>query len=168
MKAQIKFDYYGLGHDKDQAERLTAFVKQFGIELEFAEEKEYPEKHKAFRKKLDEYYLLDLLEVAKGGFKFEVKPVDKDVEANILSQMASILSQIKREVNTPMNQHVSIKFEQSHDAFLTRVNDVKVCEEYCTDELRREINEGWRIIAVCPQKGNRRPDYVLGRENAAQ
>lgn len=28
-----------------------------------------------------------------------------------------------------------------------------------------ELNNGWRIIAVCIQPDGRRPDYVLGRYN---
>lgn len=34
----------------------------------------------------------------------------------------------------------------------------------CTDELRSHLVDGWRIIAICPQPGQRRPDYILGRK----
>lgn len=46
---------------------------------------------------------------------------------------------------------------------LLLLDDVKVCTDYCTDSLREELNSGWRIVAVCPQPDQRRPDYVLGR-----
>lgn len=41
-------------------------------------------------------------------------------------------------------------------------NDLMLCENCCTDNLQNLLNDGWRMIAVCPQE-SRRPDYVLGR-----
>jgi len=32
----------------------------------------------------------------------------------------------------------------------------------CTDRINELLNEGWRIIAVCPQPDQRRPDYIFG------
>ncbi len=48
---------------------------------------------------------------------------------------------------------------------LMTVNEVEVCEDYCTNELQRRLEGGWRILAVCVQPDGRRPDYVLGRFN---
>jgi hypothetical protein len=33
----------------------------------------------------------------------------------------------------------------------------------CSDALQNELDNGWRIIAACPQPDQRRPDYSLGR-----
>ena len=41
-------------------------------------------------------------------------------------------------------------------------NELMLCEDMCTDALQGHLNDGWRLIAVCPQE-SRRPDYVLGR-----
>ena len=49
------------------------------------------------------------------------------------------------------------------DFALLTINEVKVVEDYCTEELQSELDEGWRILAVCPPNAARRPDYVLGR-----
>lgn len=46
---------------------------------------------------------------------------------------------------------------------LLSIRAVKVCEDYCTDRLQQELDNGWNIIAVCPPNAARRPDYVLGR-----
>lgn len=46
---------------------------------------------------------------------------------------------------------------------LLMINEVRVIEDSCTDILQDWLNQGWRIIAVCPPNGTRRPDYVLGR-----
>lgn len=45
---------------------------------------------------------------------------------------------------------------------LHSMNETMLCEDLCTDALQGYLNEGWRLIAVCPQE-SRRPDYVLGR-----
>ena len=37
-------------------------------------------------------------------------------------------------------------------------------ENSCTEEIQRRLSDGWSIIAVIPQTGNRRPDYILGKE----
>lgn len=49
------------------------------------------------------------------------------------------------------------------DVGLLRVNEVTVREDCCTDSLQSDLDEGWRILAVCPPNAARRPDYVLGR-----
>lgn len=46
---------------------------------------------------------------------------------------------------------------------LLEINDVTMLENACTDVLMAKLDEGWRIIAVCPQPDQRRPDYILGR-----
>ena len=48
---------------------------------------------------------------------------------------------------------------------LAMYNDTMLMEDSCTDALQNELANGWRIIAVCPQPDQRRPDYVLGRYN---
>lgn len=46
---------------------------------------------------------------------------------------------------------------------LLSVDEVTVEEDCCTDLLQRRLNEGWRILCVCPPNAARRPDYILGR-----
>lgn len=46
---------------------------------------------------------------------------------------------------------------------LLLINEVKVLEDSCTEFLQEKLDEGYRIIAVCPPNGARRPDYILGR-----
>lgn len=47
---------------------------------------------------------------------------------------------------------------------LLTVDEVMVEEDCCTDNLQRRLNEGWRILCVCPPNSVRRPDYILGRQ----
>ena len=40
-------------------------------------------------------------------------------------------------------------------------------EDACTEELQKMIDEGWRMICVCPPLNKRRPDYILGKTGGA-
>jgi hypothetical protein len=44
---------------------------------------------------------------------------------------------------------------------LMAIRQVKVLEDCCTNELQSRLDEGWCLLAVCPQ-AQRRPDYVIG------
>ena len=43
------------------------------------------------------------------------------------------------------------------------VDETLLMEDACTNALQENLDNGWRIIAVCPQP-QRRPDYILGRK----
>jgi len=45
------------------------------------------------------------------------------------------------------------------------LNETMLLEDSCTDQLQTALDNGWRIIAACPQPDSRRPDYILGRYN---
>lgn len=47
---------------------------------------------------------------------------------------------------------------------LWSVDEVMVAEDECTMSLQDRLNEGWRILAICPPAAQRRPDYILGRQ----
>lgn len=46
---------------------------------------------------------------------------------------------------------------------LMLIDEATNLDDCCTDELQRHLNDGWRILAVCPPNAQRRPDYILGR-----
>lgn len=49
------------------------------------------------------------------------------------------------------------------DLGLLQIREVEVMEDACTHALQGMLDEGWRILAVCPPNAARRPDYILGR-----
>lgn len=49
------------------------------------------------------------------------------------------------------------------DMALMYIDEVCVETDLCTDALQGLLDEGWRILAVCPPNSQRRPDYILGR-----
>ena len=50
---------------------------------------------------------------------------------------------------------------------LLAVDEVSLLEDCCTDTLQAELDDGWRILAVCPPNDARRPTYIIGRCKAA-
>jgi hypothetical protein len=46
---------------------------------------------------------------------------------------------------------------------LLKVDEVELLEDGCTNALQLRLDEGWRILSICPQPNQRRPDYILGR-----
>lgn len=45
---------------------------------------------------------------------------------------------------------------------LMEIRRVEVLEDCCTDDLQRQLDRGWRLLAVCPPNDARRPSYVVG------
>lgn len=47
---------------------------------------------------------------------------------------------------------------------LMHIDQVLLEEDCCTDQVQRHLDDGWRILACCYSTGNRRPDYIFGRQ----
>lgn len=82
----------------------------------------------------------------------ELKVLDKLFS---LEEKLDIFSKAQ-QFNTKVGVHIS-------DLGLLNVKEVDVLGDACTDELQDWLDNGWRILAICPQPDQRRPDYVLGR-----
>ena len=54
---------------------------------------------------------------------------------------------------------------QGGGGLIATFNEIGLRENACSDVLSIALNDGWRIIAVCVQPDQRRPDYILGRYN---
>ena len=74
-------------------------------------------------------------------------------------QVDKMLDIIQQQIfNQKVNVHLG-------GGLIVTYNDLCLKQDCCTDELQGELNNGWRIIAVCVQPDQRRPDYILGRYN---
>lgn len=96
-------------------------------------------------------------------------PIELNNSLGVTSAMLDALSKFE-DLNNDINNLIerTRKFNDKCDVhigggLLMRVREVKVCEDYCTEQLQRELDEGWVIVAVCVQPDGRRPDYVLGK-----
>lgn len=67
----------------------------------------------------------------------------------------------KESFNSRVNVHVP-------NFGMMQIQHVKVENDLCTEALQRELEGGWRILAICPQPDQRRPDYVLGRQSPVE
>lgn len=54
------------------------------------------------------------------------------------------------------------------DIGIMAINEVDWLEDACTQDLQARLDEGWRILAVCPPNAQRRPDYILGRSTTSR
>lgn len=48
------------------------------------------------------------------------------------------------------------------NAGLFAVQSLSYIEDACTDRIQSLLDEGWRIVAVCPPNDTRRPTYIMG------
>jgi len=50
------------------------------------------------------------------------------------------------------------------EPYFMMIKELKVLTNACTDEVNGYLTDGpWHIVAICPQPGQRRPDYILCR-----
>jgi hypothetical protein len=106
------------------------------------------------------------------NYPFYIEKAIKSEEPTV-ENINSILYKIE-EKTQQINKTIDIMTQQTFNqkvnvhlggGLITTYNDLCLKEDCCTDELQKELNNGWRIIAVCNQPDQRRPDYVLGRYN---
>lgn len=89
--------------------------------------------------------------LSDNGVTFEVKNFKGTLPLNaILPDQDSQYKNVTVHVQIP---HVG----------LLMMDEVEVRTDYCTEQLQRDLNDGWRILCVCPPNAARRPDYILGR-----
>ncbi len=100
--------------------------------------------------------LRSIIPKAKG--EGDISDVLSKVEAKVELLLGNVNDVQKATFNERCNVHVG-------GGLIVTYNDVKLLEDSCSDRLQVELNNGWRVIAVCVQANQRRPDYVLGRYN---
>lgn len=113
----------------------------------------------------DEYQadLSRLLPVLGSGIQIEVKGLGRPQP---LAEIADSLGRIERALGTPgdagtyVNHRVDVHVPGNA---LLAIDEVELISDCCTDYLSERLGQGWRIVAVCPQPDQRRPDYILGR-----
>lgn len=87
--------------------------------------------------------------------KFEVKRFKGNYWANGAPQ--------RDATGAVTNTHISVHIPNID---LLSVDEIILCEDACTDAVRRHLDDGFRILAICPPASQRRPDYILGRTAA--
>lgn len=93
------------------------------------------------------------------------EPTTQNIQTLMLTieeKMKSVDKTVDIMQNQLFNQKVDVHIG---GGFLATYNELCLKEDCCTDALQQELNDGWRMIAVCVQPNQRRPDYILGRYN---
>ncbi|MCA1021553.1 hypothetical protein [Halobacillus litoralis] len=99
--------------------------------------------------------------------EIKIKGAPKSVDTNY-NDVLSMMNEVSRKIDEA-NQRFSkaVEFNSKCDVHvpnlgLMSINKLAYATDYCTEELQRLLHQGWRIISVCPQPDQRRPDYILG------
>lgn len=141
--------------DKDKAERETDYhlVRESSYIL--------------LKKNKD--YLVDL---EKFMYEFpnitiNIKGVPKSLSASGLGMIDELQKIVSKIEHTVEEFDKSVQFNQECNVHvpnlgLLAINQLAYATDYCTEELQELLDRGYRIIAVCPQPNQRRPDYILG------
>ena len=77
-----------------------------------------------------------------------------------MDMMERYQEQLERLSKNTYNEKVKV---HSGGIALAEYNQTMVKYDCCTDELQGHLLEGWRILSVCVQPDQRRPDYILGK-----
>lgn len=81
-------------------------------------------------------------------------------EASSLLSLTETFS--KKNFESMRNQGPSISIHIPSPE-LSFFNAVDWLEDACTQKLQDHLDDGWRIVAVIPRPGQRRPDYIIGK-----
>jgi hypothetical protein len=137
--AKVFFDY-GILFTKEQQEQIKdlAFDAPFNV-------KEEPTS-----------LWCSVVMLVEDAVKFGSFKVEKILPYNIIDKITLFEQRKTSVVNEKCNVIVNGLGTLSIDT-------VKIMCDCCTEKLNDELERGWRIVAVCVQPDQRRPDYVLGK-----
>jgi hypothetical protein len=114
-------------------------------------------------------YIVDLERFTKEfpNLEISIKGVPKSVDTGHLD-MINEMNKIAEKIEDAKNRFEKVvEFNQRCEVHvpnlgLLNINKLAYATDYCTEELQRHLLQGWRILAICPQPDQRRPDYILG------
>lgn len=141
--------------DKEKAEKDSDYKLVIPVDLyQISEQNNYIVELERFTSKFPN------LEVNIKGIP---KAIGND-NADLILQMNKVAEKIEEAKN---RFEKVVEFNQKCEVHvpnlgLLNVNQVAYATDYCTEELQQLLFQGWRILAICPQPDQRRPDYILG------
>lgn len=134
-----------------------------------------PEKWQAVLDAVDESYKLPSFDdLTKDGAWWSFDGLLTLPEAKLLTDATGTLQMSRvrglfseadpREVARDIGraETVSVQVSVPGGVALTNIASVAYLEDCCTDKLQGCLDNGWRILAVCPPNDARRPTYIIG------
>lgn len=159
----VEIKYYTINSDEDKKKSVESYYRYNRVEN--------PDSYVLLSQ---EEQLVDLIEFAPKAINIEYKilrtvvPKEPDVQnmqvllETVQNKIDSFQKQVDAFSNNTFNQRVDVHMA---GGVMSMYNELMLKEDCCTDEMQNYLNDGWRIIAVCVQPDQRRPDYILGRYN---
>lgn len=98
-------------------------------------------------------------ELAALGLDIHIKPMGSNMLIKLQDRMRDYYGDI-----TPadLNSGAAVQIHIPDFSLMT-ITEVDYIEDACTDEVQRRLDDGWKLLAVCPPNAQRRPDYIFGR-----
>lgn len=107
--------------------------------------------------------VLQIIEIIGSHNRIELQGMsDPNPLVELTERVEDLLSEVRRRGNFNSKVGVGINVP---DGGLMEIRSTKAVRDCCSDALTEYLNEGWIIIAACPQPDQRRPDYVLGHRD---
>ncbi len=118
-------------------------------------------------------HMVDLYKFAtQCPYKFTIEKsiAPKDTPVTDINYLLDAVEHKLSFLDTAIDKATSFNFNSKCNVhvgggLIVTYNEVMLLEDSCSDTLQEELNNGWRMIAVCVQPDQRRPDYILGRYN---
>lgn len=158
-------DYFYHGSSKEAFLKKTAKLKE--LNLPHCEWDDTEGASNSYFVPSGERVAMDQLRIAEcaiAGVAMSVQPA-QDIRVDITQALQDISGKAVELIgggDTVYNNKCEVHMPGQA---LAMYNDMMLLDDACTDALQDSLNQGWRIIAACPQPDQRRPDYILGRYN---
>lgn len=150
------------GTDEEKEAMLQKFPRIEGFRTTVSQSKYLQLMEETFNTEIIKLKAINVHEFDPEDCNVSSEMVQYREQVDILNKMISkTLENLKQTSELSWNAKVAVPV----NTWLNNVNEMRLLEDCCTDALQDVINEGYRIIAVCPQPDQRRPDYILGRVN---
>lgn len=173
---KVNFNFYNFNsrYEEKNRQKLKDYFDSIGIPNPIVVQWNYddPEIHEqakeTLRKFFEQNHDLNIMEVGSLGIPFSVIGISDGSEsfaprvANQLNKILKVISDrhdLKVEGTKAQDVHIHLPNQVSY----VGVSEVKILNDCCTESLQRRLDEGWKILAICPQPHQRRPDYVVGK-----
>ena len=147
----VNFSFsYGFKPDQETVDRINKYILGEKLQLDEKGEIKYWNNYTA--------NLNDILEITS---EIRLQKTDNlSLEARLINTIERLAGgggfSKEQQFNERVNVHIS-------DIGLLKINEVQVLTNECTEDLQKYLDDGWHIVAVCPQPDQRRPDYIIGR-----
>lgn len=114
-------------------------------------------------------YIVELEKFTKlyPNLEITIKGIPKAINDDSIN-MISMMNEVADKIDEAKNRFEKVvEFNQQCNVHvpnlgLLNLNKLAYATDYCTEMLQERLLQGWRLIAVCPQPDQRRPDYILG------